>query len=415
MRGNILVITICECLFRVSIDIIWPFLSLYVLSLGGSYETIGLIMAAGNIASIILYPLGGYIADRQGRIKIISYMTFLMAATFLIPAFTNSWELLAVGMLIQSFFTFYFPVLGALKADSIPPDQRGIGFATVMAIPNAVGIASPLLGGWLIEIWGMNRAIKFLFLVGALVGMIIAYVRHRFLVETAENPDQLQITLKTVPGMVFESFRDAFRVFREVPRPLMVLSMLITSSIFFVSLTSGFWLVRATEELGLTTYQWGVVMLVSGSINVLLSIPAGGLVDRLSKKWIIGISMMAGSLPTLLFLKATTYHHILILAGAITLVNIFINPAFQAIFANMTPRAKRGRIMALMGSGGVRLLQGAWGSGIIGMIAQTSGTFLSGYLYRYDKSLPWMFLSASLVITGVLFILLIKEPKEAEH
>ncbi len=82
----------------------------------------------------------------------------------------------------------------------------------------------------------------------------------------------------------------------------------------------------------------------------------------------------------------------------------------------MTPRAKRGRIMALMGSGSVRLLQGAWGSGIIGMmIVQTSGTFLSGYLYRYDKSLPWMFLSASLVVTGILFILLIEEPKEAEY
>ena len=288
MRGNILVMTICECLFRVSIDIIWPFLSLYILSLGGSYETIGLIMSAGNIASIFLYPLGGYIADHQGRIKIISYMTFLMALTFLIPAFTNSWELLAVGMLIQSFFTFYFPVLGALKADSIPPDRRGIGFATVMAIPNAVGIASPLIGGWLIELWGINRAIKFLFLDGAIVSMIIAYIRHRFLVETAENPDQLHITLKTMPGIVFESFRDTFRVFREVPRPLMILSMLITSSIFFVSLTSGFWLVRATEELGLTTYQWGVVMLISGTINVLMSIPAGSLVDRLNKKWVIG-------------------------------------------------------------------------------------------------------------------------------
>ncbi len=81
----------------------------------------------------------------------------------------------------------------------------------------------------------------------------------------------------------------------------------------------------------------------------------------------------------------------------------------------MTPRAKRGRIMALMGSGGIRLLQGAWGSGIIRMIAQTSGTFLSGYLYRYDKSLPWMFLSASLVVTDILFILLIEEPKEAAY
>ena len=90
MRGNILVMTVCECVWRTTIDVLWPFLSMYVLSLGGSYETIGLVMAAGNLASLILYPLGGYIADYQGRIKLIGYMTFAYGAAFLIPAFTNS-------------------------------------------------------------------------------------------------------------------------------------------------------------------------------------------------------------------------------------------------------------------------------------------------------------------------------------
>lgn len=40
MRGNVLVMTICEC--------IWPLLSLYVLALGGNYETLGLTMAAAR-------------------------------------------------------------------------------------------------------------------------------------------------------------------------------------------------------------------------------------------------------------------------------------------------------------------------------------------------------------------------------
>ena len=42
MRGNVLVMTVCECVWWSTIDIIGPFLSLYVLELGGSYETIGL-------------------------------------------------------------------------------------------------------------------------------------------------------------------------------------------------------------------------------------------------------------------------------------------------------------------------------------------------------------------------------------
>ena len=89
LRGNVLVMTVCECVWRSSIDIIWPFLSLYVLDLGWSYETIGLITALGNLASLIFYPLGGYIADYQGRIKLIGYMTFGYGAAFLNPALQN--------------------------------------------------------------------------------------------------------------------------------------------------------------------------------------------------------------------------------------------------------------------------------------------------------------------------------------
>jgi uncharacterized membrane protein len=166
MRGNILVMTVCESLWRVSVDVIWPFLSLYVLALGGRYETIGVVMALGNLASMILYPLGGYIADYQGRIRIIGYMTFGYAAAFLIPALTNTWQWLAVGMFAQSLVTFYSPALLAMTADSIPPERRGIGFATSLAVPSAVGIASPMIGGWLIETYGIGGAMHGLFLLG---------------------------------------------------------------------------------------------------------------------------------------------------------------------------------------------------------------------------------------------------------
>ncbi len=167
MRGNVLVMTASECVWRSTIDIIWPFLSLYVLDLGGSYETIGLIMAVGSLASLVFYPLGGYIADYQGRIKLIAYMTFAYGAAFLIPALTGTWQWLAVGMFVQNIVTFYFPARQALIADSIPPEQRGIGFAATAAIPSAFGIAAPVVGGWLIETLGIRRAIRGLYLAGS--------------------------------------------------------------------------------------------------------------------------------------------------------------------------------------------------------------------------------------------------------
>ena len=50
----------------------------------------------------------------------------------------------------------------------------------------------------------------------------------------------------------------------------------------------------------------------------------------------------------------------------------------------------------------------------MGMIMTTMGTFLSGYVYNHNSSIPWYILSGVLVAMGVLFILLVKEPEKAE-
>jgi len=414
MKGNVLVMTVCECVWRTTIDIIWPFLSLYVLSLGGDYETIGVIMAVGNLASLILYPLGGYIADYQGRIKLIGYMTFAYGAAFLIPAFTNTWQWLAVGMFVQSLVTFYFPARTALIADSIPPEQRGIGFAATIAIPSAFGIGAPFIGGWLIETMGMSRAMHGLYLSGFFIASGVAFFRLRYLKETVENPNKLDFTLGNSPRLIVDAYRSVFSVLGEVPRRLYVLSFLVSASVFFASLTSSFWVVRATEIVGLTVRQWGEVMLVSGLVSVVLGIPAGSVVDRFSKKRIAGLCMLLGSAQCFLFLRCQTFTQVVVLAAFTTLTNAFMNPAFQSLFADMTPRAKRGRIMASIGGGGLWLMRGAWGSGVLGISMQTIGTFLSGYLYRYDNALPWVILSGALALIGLLFMIMVEEPKEAE-
>lgn len=414
MKGNVLVMTICECVWRSTIDIIWPFLPLYVLSLGGKYETIGIIMAIGNAASLILYPLGGYIADYQGRIKLIAYMTFGYACAFLIPAFTNSWQWLGVGMFVQSLVTFYFPARQALVADSLPPDKRGIGFAATVAIPSAFGLAAPVIGGWLIETMGINEAMHGLYFASFWIASTIALFRLKYLRETVENPNKLDLSLGKIPGLIFKAYRSIYDMLGEIPRRLYVLSFLVSLSVFFASLVSSFWVVRAQEVIGLSVSQWGTVLLVSGAVSVILGIPAGSVVDRFSKKKIAGVCLILGAIQCYLFLLSTSFIHVVILAAVTTLTNSFMNPAFQSLFANMTPREKRGRVLSSIGGGGIWLMRGAYGSGIFGKILQTIGTFLSGYIYNYDNSLPWIILSGALVVIGVLFVLIVEEPLVAE-
>ena len=415
MRGNVLVLTVCSVLWRMSIDIIWPFLSLYVMALGGEYETVGQVMAIGNLASMVLYPLGGYLADYQGRIKVMAYMTFVYSGTFLIFVFTDSWQWVAVGMFMQSLVTFYIPAMQALMADSIPADKRGLGFAATMAIPGAFGVASPLIGGWFIDTIGVKPAVKGLYTLGFFVALIVATLRLRYLKETLDRKDGgIHITLSNIPHLLMESYRDIVATIRSAPRDLVKLSLIVSVATFSVSLVSPFWIVRATEVIGLDTRQWGVLALVVGSINVALSFPAGRLVDRFSKRKVTGLSLMACAVPCLLFLRATSFTDVVLILAASAIPNTFINPAIQSMFTDMAPRSKRGRLIAALGGGGVWVTSGAWATGIVAMASITAGTFLSGYLYRLDHNLPWVVLSGAVFLTGLLVMLLVKEPREVE-
>ena len=59
-------------------------------------------------------------------------------------------------------------------------------------------------------------------------------------------------------------------------------------------------------------------------------------------------------------------------------------------------------------------MRGAWGSGVLGRSIQTLGNFISGYVYGFDSSLPWVLLSVAFLILGVQFIAFVEEPERAE-
>lgn len=414
IRGNVLVLTVCSILWRISVDVVRPYLALYIMALGGSYETIGLVMAVGNLAGMLLYPLGGYIADYQGRIKVMAYMTYVYSLTFLIFVFTESWAWVAVGMFAQSLVTFYTPAMQALMADSLPPGRRGLGFAATFAIPSAFGIASPLIGGWLIDIYGITPAIKGLYFLGFLIAIVVATLRLKFLRETIHRAEVMSIRLGSIPGLLLKSYRDVVRMIREAPRRLLVLSLLMAGCTFFVSLVMPFWIIRATEVIGINPEQWGTIMLVSGAVNVLLSLPAGSYVDRHRRKIIAGVCLIAGSIPVFLFLYVTTFEQVVALSVAATMTNVFLNPALQSMFADMVPRERRGRMISALGGGGVWIMGGVWGTGVVAMMSITLGSLASGYVYSLGSSLPWVILAGALIVLGVLFIKMVEEPEVGE-
>ena len=61
-----------------------PYASLYIIALGGGTTQIGLVNSIRPLAGLVMFPIGGYIADHARRARLVVLGSCLSAAVVLI-------------------------------------------------------------------------------------------------------------------------------------------------------------------------------------------------------------------------------------------------------------------------------------------------------------------------------------------
>ena len=123
-----------------------------------------------------------------------------------------------------------------------------MGFAAVTGIPGFVGIISPLIGGYLIDRFGIEIGMRVLyaFTITGLTAMAVIYLR--FLQETLiyreDRPSSVFRVIKGSYGRMMETIR-------RFQKELRLFSLILRISVFFNSLTSPYWVVYAADFLKL--------------------------------------------------------------------------------------------------------------------------------------------------------------------
>ena len=422
IRGNVLVLTVCRVLWTVSMSIAWPFFPLYIEALGGSATEIGLVYALGGLAGLILYPVGGYIADHKGRVKLAATATYLFALSFILFIIAQNWVTLAIGHFTQQLVLFYMPAVNAVMADSLPPRQRGIGFATVTAIPQAVGLFAPFIGGYLIDcvfgggVEGLRVAMRVSYTAGLAIGLLVATIRLKFLRETLKESDS-SVPLRNIPLLLKTSYTHLFKSLKWMSQTLRSFAVIQLVTTLFVSIAAPFWVVYAAGEhsiIGLTPYEWGFLMLIVGAIQIGLSIPMGYLVDLYGTRRTILLAMVLAPVSVIIFPLCQTFLEVLLTLILLGFVNALIWPASATLVANAVPRDKRGRLLSILGQGLSIGWGGVWTSGFLLFIPTTVGSLLGGYVYTVNPQYPWTILALSLILCSILSIRFIHAPKKTE-
>jgi DHA1 family multidrug resistance protein-like MFS transporter len=137
--------------------------------------------------------VGGHLADKHGKRKILTVVTVSSVFAWLSLTLASTLILLAVIMSVYVFMaTMNGPAISALVADLTPPERRGriYGF---LGLFNDLGlVAGPIVGGAAFDFLRLNMGfsefsgMQGLFMINALASLIAAIVVARGVVEPEE-------------------------------------------------------------------------------------------------------------------------------------------------------------------------------------------------------------------------------------
>ena len=184
LRGNLLILTISWMVWFPAIRLTEPYAQAYIEQLpGGSAFIVGVISSIATATLAIVRIIGGYVADRFGRKNIIALMSFAISSSYFIYAFAPSWEWVLIAATLNSVCLLYQPALLALRADSVPPEKRGFGFALTEFLPGLVSIPGPIIATYLVLTNGTIGGMRIAYFAAFALGIVAAVVRL-FLKET---------------------------------------------------------------------------------------------------------------------------------------------------------------------------------------------------------------------------------------
>lgn len=243
----------------------------------------------------------------------------------------TSWVVVFVGLaFVMAWSSMASPTLFAVVGDALPQERRAIGF-TVQSIVKRVPIAvAPTLGGLVIAAYGVRGGVQ----IGLLLSIVLAML-------TLVTVSRVQL-----PPLEEHTQTHLRHVWRTMP-PL--LRRLLFSDIFIrtcESLVEVFIVLYATNVIGMTALQYGMLVAVEMTTASLIYLPAAKIADWIGRKPFVIVTFLCFSLFPVAVVLAS---------GFVSLVGAFLigglreigEPARKAIIVDCAAPALRGRTVGL--------------------------------------------------------------------
>ncbi len=314
-----------------------PFISVFVEELGAPKNQVefyaGLAVSTTALASAIMSPIWGSLADRYGRKPMMVRASAVMVISMGGLAFINNVFWLILLRILTGMFAGYVPNSTALIASQVPKEKTGYALGTLSTGLVAGTLIGPMLGGFLAEVVGM----RLVFLIVGFLLFLVTIVTYFYI---KEDFTPIKAGEEMSLGEVFHQIRD-----KQIVLSLFVTSMIIQMAAQSVVpiLTLYIRYLGQTENL---LFVSGVIISVLGVSSMVSSPQLGKLGDKIGNHRLLLMALLYSFIMNWLNAHATTPLQLGIFRFFYGFGTGALLPSVNSLLAKLTPKEGISRIFS---------------------------------------------------------------------
>lgn len=333
LERNVAVMSLAVFLLGAGEELWKSFMPKYLEALGAGAAAIGLYGTARDFLDAVYQYPGGSIADRIGTRRALILFASVAAIGYAVYAFSPHWPLVFVGLVFaMTWASMASPAMFAMIAERLPRDRRAMGF-TVQAILKRVPVLlSPTLGGLLIATLGLVRGIRVALLITIALTLVAILAQRRLYFVSLDPAASTRLSLRAQFGALHKA-----------------LKRLLISDIFIRTcegMVSVFVVLYATDVIGVTSLQFGLLVGVQMASSIAAYLPAAKLADRYGRKPFVVATFVCFSLFPLAVVLSHSFAA-LVPAFVIGGLRELGEPARKAMIVDLADPQRRGRTVGL--------------------------------------------------------------------
>lgn len=308
------------------------FIPKYLQALGATVFVIGTFDAIRTLlGAIYAYP-GGLVVDRWGFRRAFIAFNILSIFGYAIVLLVPHWGAVICAMfLFLSWTCFSLPATFSLIAETLEANRHSMGIGMQSVIKRLPIMIAPLLGGMLIDRFGMISGVR--------IGLAVS-----ILISTATIGVQRQVREVSPSGVAsWErwTFRRSLTSFNAPLRRLLLSDILIR---FCERIPFAWVVIYAMDQVGIDAKQVGILTTIEVLVATICIVPASHFADKYGREPFVFVTFIMFTLfPVALWLSGS--FAMLALAFAIRGLKEFGDTSRKALIIGYSDPQRRGQMI----------------------------------------------------------------------